>query len=204
MRIVLAAILGGIALFMWGFVYWTGISQSFSAIRSLDRASETAIVESLKTHMPRDGVYFIPGFPEHDSTISAEEKQRLDDDWNVRHEDGPTGMIVYRREGAKAMMTQQFMQGLVINIISAFFVACLVSVGGRRFLGRYAMVVCFGIASAVAIHGAQWNWFRMPSDYTLFMVADVLGGWIVAGLVIAAIVGNNTRTAPTPPAKPAE
>jgi hypothetical protein len=195
-RIVLASILGGIALFMWGFMYWVVVSASWSAVRSLPLESETAIVSTLNEHMPADGVYFIPGFTEVDPQASPETRETLDQAWRARHEAGPRGMIMYRRAGATPQQPSQFLAGLMLNIASAFFVACMVSFGvssASRFSHRYAMVVCFGIAAAIATHGVQWNWFNMPTEYSQFMMVDVIGSWLVAGVVIAAIVSPRRR-----------
>ncbi|MBX3321669.1 MAG: hypothetical protein KF757_01625 [Phycisphaeraceae bacterium] len=195
MRIVLAAILGGIALFMWGFVYWVVISPNFSAISSMSVDRERAITASLNENMPADGVYFFPGFEDHGKAVSEEDKKRLDEEWRVRHQEGPIGMIVYRRAGSEPQQPGQFLGGFLINIASAFFVACLIAISGAAgFVRRFAMVLFFGLAASFATHGLQWNWFRFPTPYTIFQMIDVIGGWTVAGVVIGAIAGHGTHT----------
>ncbi|MEM7313055.1 MAG: DUF2760 domain-containing protein [Planctomycetota bacterium] len=61
---------------------------------------------------------------------------------------------------------------------------------------------------AIIGHVSYWNWMPFPLDYTLAFVADVVIGWFLAGLAIAALV-KPTAVTTTPvtsivEAKPAE
>jgi len=45
-----------------------------------------------------------------------------------------------------------------------------------------------GIFVSIVAHLTYWNWMGFPLDYTIAMMVDVIVGWILAGLGIAAVV----------------
>jgi membrane protein insertase Oxa1/YidC/SpoIIIJ len=44
------------------------------------------------------------------------------------------------------------------------------------------------VIAALVVDLPNWNWFRYPADYTLLMAVDRLIAWVLAGVVLAAIV----------------
>ena len=51
------------------------------------------------------------------------------------------------------------------------------------------LVGLLGLFAALVTHVAYLNWMWFPVDHTLAMSADVVIGWLLAGLAMAAIVG---------------
>ena len=58
MRVILAAIVGGLLLFLWGFVAHVFLPFSENAMKQVP--NEAAVIESLRGNVTEDGVYFIP------------------------------------------------------------------------------------------------------------------------------------------------
>ena len=52
-----------------------------------------------------------------------------------------------------------------------------------------------GIFVALVGHASYWNWMRFPTDYTIAFIVDVIVGWTLAGLAIAAIVRPEAKAA---------
>jgi hypothetical protein len=80
--------------------------------------------------------------------------------------------------------------GLLIDFLAALLAAYIVSLSDRcrHYLPRVGVVALLGVFAALVTHLAYWNWMTFPLDHTIAMAIDVVIGWIVAGLVIAAIV----------------
>lgn len=196
MRAILAALAGAVVLFLWGALFWMGLSDVFGGLRQLEPSQEDAIVATLKTQIPSTGVYYFPGMPTHGRDLPPAEARRLNDEWEARHKAGPLGSITYIAEGKGVMEPVLFARGFVIDLIASILVCILViaaTPGG--FLKRWGVAVLFGLAASVSVHLIEWNWIFTPTDYTLMACADTTLGWVLAGIPIAAILPSQKRKA---------
>ena len=57
------------------------------------------------------------------------------------------------------------------------------------------LVGLLGLFAALVTHVAYLNWMWFPVDHTLAMSANVVIGWLLAGLAMAAIVGRRKPAA---------
>lgn len=194
MRAILAALAGAVVLFVWGVAFWMGLSDAFGGLRQFDPEQEQAIVDVIKAQAPETGVYYFPGMPTHGKDLPEDESRSLNDAWEARHRAGPLGMVIYTAQGKEVMEPILFFRGFVINLASTVLVSILVIMAGPGgFAKRWAVVAIFGAGASVATHVVDWNWMYTPADYTLMTVADTTFGWILAGLVIAAILPASKR-----------
>jgi hypothetical protein len=221
MRVVIAGLVAGAALFMWGFVSWTQLTWHRRTIH--DVTGETIFVSSLQAHLPRTtstsgietpktGTYIIPGMQE--TTFRAklavaktdEERKQIEDEhkleteaWNDRHREGPLVMIFYRHSGTEPMAAQTLAAGLGIAMLCGFFAALgvYISLPGRpNFFLRVGLVLAMGFFTVLMTYFTEWNYLYRPDDWTLVMCADNLIGSLVVGIVVAIIV----RPGPAPKA----
>ena len=97
------------------------------------------------------------------------------------------------------------MSVLGIGFLTDFFGAAIVApllfcaLGGcccQSYLQRVGLVTALGLFLALLGHVAYYNWMHFELSYTLVFVVDVVVGWFLAGLVIAAIVKPNPDTNP--------
>ncbi len=195
-RVIIASIVGGIVFFAWGFAFWPGgINKAFDGLKPLP--AEAAVVEGLDLALDETGVYYFPEMPADMSDEVAMEA------YAERHQAGPIGKVIYRQEGLPAMSPMVFVKGIAIDVIVAFLVSMItfsVAKNGGGIVCKLVAVWAFAIGAAIASHGMLWNWFYIPTDYTLMMMADVAGGWIIAGFFIALIV-RGPKPALAPPAE---
>ena len=82
--------------------------------------------------------------------------------------------------------------GFAIDLLASLLAACLLSsaVSGccKSYASRVGFVTGLGIFVGLVGHASYWNWMHFPQDYTLMFIVDVVVGWTLTGLVIAAIV----------------
>ena len=96
MRIILAGIAGGIAMFLWSFVSHTVLPLGEVGVKMLP--NEPAVMSAMKANISEPGFYFYPGMDmAHD--VSAEEQAA----WAERYKAGPRGILIYHPTGAEPM-----------------------------------------------------------------------------------------------------
>jgi len=188
-RILLGGILGGLGLFVWGGLSHMVIGLGEVGIQNIQRP----VYDSMKTAVSRQGFYF---FPESDGKGNIKEEFK----------GGPTGILIYRLNGAGAPMTGQLMNETILNIVQALLAAYLLSLAATkltRYPQRVGFVFVLGILSAIATNIEYWNWYGFPSSYTIGAIVDKLIGFMVVGLVVAAFVKPASATVQMMPAKAA-
>jgi large-conductance mechanosensitive channel len=174
-RILLAGLVGGVALFFWGFLSHAVLGLGQVGMRFLPQ--EQAVVEPLKAAVPQRGLYY---FPQED----AEGKIAPD------KAGGPYGILIYHPTGASPMMTGQLINEFILNVIQALIAAFLLSlaVGLTGYASRVGVVFVLGVLSGLATNVEYWNWYGFPANYTLAAVVDEIIGFLVVGLIVAALV----------------
>lgn len=184
-RILLAGVVGGVALFFWGFLSHAVLPLGQVGIQNLPQ--DRTVVESLKAAIPTAGLYF---FPPMDASGGMAADQI----------NGPHGILVYHPSGASAMMTGELVNEFILNVIQALIAAYLLSLatGLAGYTSRVGLVLILGVLSALATNVEYWNWYKFPANYTLAAMADDILGFLVVGLIVAALVkpsGAATRVA---------
>ena len=123
----------------------------------------------------------------------------MPDDWSDEqamgeyrkvHEQGPVGFVI-ARAGGPVMPPTMFIRGIATNLATALLAAVLLW-AARLFLCAYLQRVLFmtvlGALVGVTVHITYWNWMHFPADYTLVMVLDTIAMFLLAGIVMAAVV----------------
>jgi hypothetical protein len=183
----LAAVLGGIAFFLWSFVahMLTGLGET--GIQEIP--NEQAVVSSIKANLPGPGLYFFPGWGlPPDASHSQKMQAMRSDAVQAKMKAGPSGIMVYKT-GSAEMMPRQLMIELFTNIVQIFLAILLL--GQTRivnFVGRWRFITIAGLLAAISTNISYWNWYGFPGNYTLAYIATIAVGFVFAGLVAAAIV----------------
>jgi hypothetical protein len=178
---LISAVIGGIALFIWGWLAWM-LPIHTSSMHTI--SNEDTVVTAMQVNMEQKGVYVFPGMPP-----SAD--QAATDEWTQKYEEGPVGMIIYDPEGSSPMNPGQMIVGLFISMLSAFFVSWFLSrstAAASTYIARVAYCGMLGIFVSVSVHMVNWNWMGYPPDYTVGWIIDTVIGWLIAGLTIAAVI----------------
>lgn len=188
-KVIFAGIVGGVILWIWGFIAWVVLPLHLSTVTPIP--NETEFVESLKRSLPAPGVYELPSMPRESAGQSPSEQESAMADYMAKYEAGPTGMIFYDPAGRDPFMVNQMISGLLIFILSAAIVAWLLSrstAAAESYLSRVIYCGMIGTLIAVACHLSAWNWMGYPLDWTRALMIDSIVAWLLAGMGIAAIV----------------
>jgi len=181
-KAILAGIVGGIILWVWGFFAWVVLPLHKPSMRNI--SNEDVVIEAMQTSIDAKGVYIFPGRPTDSNPASMEA-------YTQKYMRGPMGMIIYDPQGSDPMMVSQMISGLIIFILSAVLAAWFLSrstAAASSYFARVLFCGMLGIFISFFSHLSAWNWMGFPLDYTTAMMIDNIIAWLVAGLGIAAIV----------------
>lgn len=187
-RRLLAAIAGGIVVFMWSAVSHTALPLGTAGISSIP--NEERMAQAIRGVITEPGLYFFPAF-DPTRKMTAEEERA----WTERYRRGPTGILVVRPGGLEPMETTQFVIELLGDILAAGVAAFILAGLPGSFLARALSVGLMGVFEWADISVSYWNWYKFPTLYTGAALVEQVVGWTLAGLVMAFMLRPRSRTA---------
>jgi hypothetical protein len=193
MRVLIAAILGGVVFFFWGFVAHELLSLGELGIK--DIPNEQVLLPQLQASLSDPGFYRIPGLGEPPNATSEQKKAAMQQA-QQKAASGPYGILVYHPVGGEVLsMGRQLGREFGLNVAVALLMAILLAWAGlSSFASRLGFVTLAGVMVTLLTNVQYWNWFGFPANYTLAAMATHVIGFFLAGIVIALIVRpRNTR-----------
>src|SRR5438067_3622591 len=147
-RIVLAGILGAIVMFVWSSV--AHIMTSLPAMGIQEIPNEQAVLTAMQAQIGQaHGFYIFPGFGLGPNATAAQRRAAMGS-YQQKLDASPSGMLIYRPAGARAMTTAQLGTEFLTELGEALLVVFLLS---RTRLASYASRVGFialaGVLAAI-------------------------------------------------------
>ncbi len=188
-RIVIAGLLGGAVLFVWG-----AVSELWVPWHQMAKLPQESIVQrALQSTAADSGVYWFPLMDPDEITesMSDEAKETVRDAYAIRHKDGPVGMLVYNDEGSDPKPMMMHVKGFLLHFVTALVAATMMSMavsslGG--YFGRVLFVLLLGVYVAAGTIMISWNSMLYPLRFSLEMAGDSIAGALLLGLVISALI----------------
>ena len=188
MRVVIAALLGGIVFFVWGAISHMVLPLGEMGLKSLP--NEEPVMAALQQSIPESGLYFFPGMDMSRKRTPEEEKA-----WTARYAAGPIGLLVYHPSGEEPMSPKRFVTEFVTDLLAALAGAALLLLSvpglGRRLLFGFFL----GFAAWFTLSVPQWNWYGFPGDFVAAEGIDVVVGWMLAAVVMGFVIDRRAKTA---------
>jgi hypothetical protein len=185
---LLAGILGGIAFFLWSFVAHMLTGLGGTGVQELP--NEQAVVTAVKTNIPASGFYLFPGSGLPPSASNSERMKAMGSEAvQAKIKAGPTGILIFNAGAGQGVTPKRLMIELFTNIVQVFLAVLLL--GQTRivnFVGRWRFIAIAGFLAAISTNVSYWNWYGFPGNYTTAYIAVIAVGFVIAGLVVAAIV----------------
>jgi hypothetical protein len=180
-RVVLGGLIAGVVVFFWGAASHMALPIGTMGIRQIP--NEDAVLAAFRGSITAPGFYFFPGM-DHSKPISDSEKATV----MAKIKEGPTGVLVIHPEGAEAMSPKQLGTELATNVVSALLAAGLLTYVTAKYIERVLFVTLLGVFGFLTVNVPYWNWYGFPADFIAAELIDQVVGWILAGLVLAAVV----------------
>ena len=183
-RIFVAAVAGCVIIFIWGALSHLVlfIGAGFTPLPNEDK-----IIATLKSSIPKKGLYFFPGKDFRRST--AEQGSVFEKKFTT----GPVGILVYRPVGGNPFSANKLLTQLACSIIATLILAFIVSLIAAPFWKRVMAVSLLGCLACVSVSTIYWNWYEFPTEFFLAQCIDQVAGCFLAGLAIAKIVPQPPR-----------
>jgi hypothetical protein len=182
-RILLAAVLGGLIVFVWSAIAHMVTPLGMMGLSMLAPADETRVADALRTSVPKSGMYFLPGFDMSHHPTKAEEEQ-----FAAKMKQGPSGLLIITASGGVPLAPSQLIWELVTNIVAAYIAAVLAAMMVGSYMRRAFAITLLAVFATVSLSLSYWIWYKFPAAFVLGELITELVGWFLAGVAIAKIV----------------
>lgn len=186
-RVVMAGVLGGLAVFFWGALSHMVLPIGKMGLKIAPEADQQQVLTAMSTRFQEPGVYLLPMPQEEiwkdDAAMAA---------FGARNAQMPYAFVAYQPQGRDVMahFGTNLIQQVVICIIAGLLAAWIVSLTAAGFMQRVLVVTAMGIFAWLVVNASFWNWYRFPTDFVIGTFLDQAVGWFIGGLVIAALAGG--------------
>lgn len=189
LRLIIAGIVGGIAMFIW-----SGLAHNVLGLGSMGMSvmtNEEPARAALQTATgDKDGMYFFPGADMH-----AKDKKAEMAAWAAKAKSGPSGLVIYHPAGHATEMDPMTLakEGIkqIVTVLLAAFLLTLTTL--TRYWSRAGFIAMIGLIATLTTNTSYVIWYGFPVDYTAGYMLTEWIGYLIAGLVVAALLRPRLR-----------
>jgi hypothetical protein len=188
-RIILAGVLGGIAMFIWTSIAHMVLPLGEAGIREIP--NEQAVLAAMQANIGESGLYIFPGSglgPD----ATREQKSEAMKKMYEKLANNPSGILMYHPPGRVFAMGKllgvEFSTELLESILAVFLLA---QTGLASFGARLGFVFLAGILAAIATNVSYWNWYGFPCVYIAAYMFIQIVGFICVGIVAGLVLGKS-------------
>ncbi len=194
MRHLLAALVGTVVVFMWGFGAWAAIGiWDFAFLKS---TNEVAVLESMGTHLPDTGAYFVPAMPEGYGVATTDPDTLAEHAaFEERFKSGPIALVLFRKNGMAIMDPMELAKGFGIEFVASVLLACVLSATVGGFGRRLAVGFAVALFAATAVWGVFGHFFHLPLVFVAANWADSVIAWTLCSVALAAMLRERRSAA---------
>ena len=184
-KMLIAALVGGLLLFAWGFVSHMLLPLGHMGLSVLPPAAEAGVIGGLKGNLTEPGLYFFPGVDNWPSPSDADLETQ-----DAKAKSGPAGLMVVEPVGSgMSNFAWQLVKELISNFVCALAMAVVLmhvpkSMG---FLRRVGVGTLLGAYGAMDIEASYNTFHHFPGSYFSAQSIIAIGGACVAAIGVAAL-----------------
>jgi hypothetical protein len=183
-RIIIAGVLGGIAMYIWATIAHVATPLASMGLQPVP--NEAAVLAAMHKNLgDKPGLYFLPFSTGHDQKAMAEQEAKLKVE--------PAALVAYRPPGAGGMAPRQLITEFALEVVESLLAAAVLAAVAGGFGRRLGIAAAIGLIAGMATNLSYWNWYGFSLDYSL---ANAFTEWVkflVAGAVIAWVLGWKGR-----------
>ena len=148
--------------------------------------NETAVAAAMHKNLgDKPGLFILPFAGRRARCAMAEQESKLKVE--------PAALISYRPPGTGGMAPRQLIAEFALEVIESLLAAAVLAAVIGGFGRRLGIAAAIGLIAAMATNLSYWNWYGFSLDYSL---ANAFTEWVkflVAGAVIAWVLGWKGR-----------
>jgi hypothetical protein len=193
-RIILAGVLGGIAMFIWTSIAHMLLPLGEAGLREIPNEQDVLAVME-RNIGEREGLYIFPGFGLGPEATRQQKKDAMKQ-WVEKYSSTPVGLLMYRPVGRRFAMGRWLGIEFATELVEAILVVFLLAQARlATFGGRVAFVTAAGILAAIATNVSYWNWYGFPRAYTASYMFTQVVGFLCVGIVAGLVLGKKATVA---------
>jgi hypothetical protein len=181
-RLLVAWLAGTLLIYVWGALSHMVLLKGAGFSRMPD---EGRIVAALRGSLETDGLYLFPS-PDFSGRATPEETAA----WERRFHAGPTGMIIYHPAGGSPVSGQKLAIQLLADMIAAAIAVHVIQRMRGNVWANGFTVGLLGVFAIASVATIFWNWYGFPKAFFVAQCIDMIVGWSLTGVAIAAIVAG--------------
>jgi hypothetical protein len=184
-RILLAGLLGAIAMFAWTSIAHIALPLGEAGVQNT--TDDTALLNELKSTVKnKDGLYIYPSMGLAPDATHAQRSEAMKT-YETKLAKNPSGFFIYHPAGSHPMnmgkyLTIEFITELCEALLAVWLLA---QTRFATFGGRVCFVTTIGIIAGIATNISYWNWWGFPGSYTAAYVTIKIVGYFLVGIVAA-------------------
>jgi len=188
-RAVLGGLLGGVAMWIVGFIFW-GTPLKYLALTQTSDAASATIQATLAQQLGATGSGAYP-IPWPDTPAGTQ-----------LYGHGPVATVLFNNSGFAVLDTSALIGGLILGIVCAVVLAFALArvTVGMSFGARLTIVALFAVAITAYSQLGQPIFNHAPSGYFIYLWISEIAGWLAAGAVISWLLPKPVVVAVQPDA----
>ena len=188
MRVLVAGLIGGIVMFVWGVAAHMVLGLGEVGIRQ--PANENVVLSSLHEGLGNQpGIYMLPSLDPSKVSDKA-----VVNAYSAKAATSPYAFVVYLPQGDDMMqMGPQIGRQWASDTLAALALAFVLGLTALSFRRRVALAAAVAVFAWLSTMLPYWNWYRFPLDFTLAALLEQLVGWLLAGAAMAWWLGRSAR-----------
>ena len=194
MKIVLAGVLGGIAMFIWTSIAHMALPLGEAGISEIP--NESAVVSAMQSSIgEQTGLYIFPG-PGVGKNATRQEKHEAMKHMGEKMATNPSGILMYHAPGRPMAFGRWLGIEFGTELLEAILVVFLLAQTRiASFAGRVCFVLVAGILAAITTNVSYWNWYGFPCVYTASYELIQIVGFFLVGIVAALLLPKRAPAA---------
>ncbi|MFC3443037.1 hypothetical protein ACFOKF_17850 [Sphingobium rhizovicinum] len=175
LRSLIGGLLGGLAMFITGFIFWGTPLSALALSRADEQGSanlQAAMAQALNA--TGTGVYVIPDPATAQGTIL--------------YGRGPVAQVFYNSGGFPVMDGSALIGGLILSLIVGVLIALALRYALGDFASRMRVSILFALAAVLWLHIGQAVFNHAPWGYTLYLAFSDFVALALAGLIAAKLM----------------
>lgn len=193
MRILLAGILGGIAMFIWTSIAHMALPLGEAGINEIP--NESTVLSAMQSSMgTKTGLYIFPGLGVG-KNATRDEKNKAMKQMQQRIAANPSGILMYHPPGRQFAFGKSLAIEFGTEMLQAILVIWLLTQARIGSIGgRVGFVLIAGILAAITTNVSYWNWYGFPGVYTASYMLIELVGFALVGVIASLMLPKRSPT----------
>ncbi|BBD01801.1 MULTISPECIES: hypothetical protein [Sphingobium] len=180
-RTLIGGLLGGLAMFITGFIFWGTPLSALALSRVGDQASANLQAAMAQALSPTGtGVYVIPDPATAQGTIL--------------YGRGPVAQVFYNEGGFPVMDSGALIGGLILSLVVGVIIALALRFALSDFASRARVTILFALAAVLWLHIGQAVFNHAPWGYIIYLAFSDFVALAVAGLIAAKLMNSKADT----------